>query len=147
MSTLEKLVSDRIEAQVAALSGHVEDIAAMAALIAEGAMPQADVSAFVCPLGFDDKGGESATGYHTQMLEDSIAVVLCVKARGDVKAKKALPTISELKDAVIDAVAGWGPNAAVGVFFVRRGRLVSAEGGLVIYQLDFTLQDQLRIVG
>lgn len=146
MTTLERQVSDRIGAEVAALSGHVEDIAALAVLIAEGALPQADVCAFVCPLGFDDRGGESATGYHTQILEDSIAVILCVKARGDVKARKALPTIGDLKDAVIAAVAGWGPADAAGVFFVRRGRLVSAEGGLVLFQIDFSLTDQLRIV-
>jgi hypothetical protein len=145
VSTLEKLVSDRIDAHVPALTGHVEDIAALAALIAEGAMPQADVCAFVCPLGFDDKGGDSATGYHTQMLEDAVGVILCIKARGDVKAKKALPTIGELKDDVIDAVAGWGPDDAIDVFFVRRGRLLSADKGLVLYQIDFSLTDQLRI--
>ncbi|MDD1534563.1 MULTISPECIES: phage tail terminator protein [unclassified Bradyrhizobium] len=146
MTTLEKQVSDRLGAQVAALTGHVEDIAALAVLIAEGALPNADVCAFVVPLGFDDRGGESATGYHTQILDNAVGVILCIKARGDVKAKKALPTLAELKDAVIAAVAGWGPADAAGVFFVRRGRLLSAEGGLVLYQLDFSQTDQLRIV-
>lgn len=145
MSTLEQLVADRIKDLVPALAGRVEDIAALAALIAADALPQHDVFAFVCPLGFDDKGGRSATGFHTQMIEDAIGVVLGIKARGDAKAKKALPTISELKKAVIEAVAGWGPDDSVNVFFVRRGRLLSADKGLVLYQVDFSLTDQLRI--
>lgn len=146
MTTLVQLVADRIGAQVADLTGHVEGIAQMAALIAQNALPQADVCAFVVPLGFDDRGGDSATGAHTQMLEDSVGVILCIKARGDAKAKKALPTIEQLTNSVVDAVAGWGPAAATGVFRVNRGRLLSFEGGIVLYQLDFTLLDQLRIL-
>lgn len=145
MSTLEQLVTDRIAAQVPALTGRIEDIAELAALIAAGALPQHDQFAFVVPLGFDDRGGESATGFHTQMIEDAVGVVLGIKARGDAKAKKALPTIGELKNGVINAIAGWGPDDTANVFFVRRGRLLSADKGLVLYQLDFSLTDQLRI--
>jgi hypothetical protein len=146
MTTLVQLVADRIWTKVADLAGHVEGIAALAALVAEGALPQHDVCAFVCPLGFDDRGGDSAVNVHTQMLEDAIGVVLCIKARGDAKAKKALPTIDQLTNDVVDAIAGWSPNDAAGVFRVTRGRLLSAEKGLVLYQIDFALLDQLRIV-
>lgn len=145
MSTLEQLVAGRIADQVPALTGRIEDIAELAALIAAGALPQHDIFAFVVPLGFDDKGGESATGVHTQMIEDAIGVILGVKARGDAKAKKALPPIEQLRKDVIQAVAGWGPDDSANVFFVRRGRLLSADKGLVLYQLDFSLADQLRI--
>lgn len=145
-ATLESLVATRIDDEVAALKGRVEDIAALAALIAEGALPQADACAFVCPLGFDDRGGNSIAGAHTQMLDDAIAVIICVKARGDAKARKALPTIGDLRDAITDAVAGWAPAGAMDVFYVKRGRLLSADKGLVLYQLDFSLRDQLRIM-
>lgn len=146
MSTLEQSVTERIANQVPALNGRIEDIAMLAALIAAGALPQHDVFAFVVPLGFDDRGGESATGFHTQMIEDAVGVILGVKARGDAKAKKALPPIGELRTAVVNAVAGWGPDNSADVFYVRRGRLLSADNGLVLYQLDFSLTDQLRIV-
>lgn len=145
MSTLEQLVSERIADQVPALAGRIEDIAELAALIAAGALPQHDVFAFVVPLGFDDKGGGSATGFHTQMIEDAVGVVLGIKARGDAKARKALPTIEQLRKDAVSAVAGWGPDDSANVFFVRRGRLLSADKGLVLYQLDFSLIDQLRI--
>lgn len=144
-TTLEQLVAVRIDDQVAALKGHVEDVAAFATLLAEGALPQAEVCAFVAPSGFDDRGGSSIVGAHTQMLEDVVTVILCVKARGDAKGSKALPTIAELRDDVVACVAGWQP-AGDAVFFVRRGRMVSFEKGLMLYQLDFSLKNQLRIM-
>ncbi|MET4247559.1 hypothetical protein [Bradyrhizobium sp. LA6.7] len=146
MTTLVDSVAQRISAQVPDLAGKIEGILALASLIAAGAMPQREVCAFVVPLGFDDRGAESATGFHTQTLSHGIGVLLCIKALGDAKARKALPTIEDLTADVVEAVAGWGPTGAVGVFTVTRGRLLSADKGLVIYQLDFALLDQLRIV-
>ncbi|WP_315742834.1 MULTISPECIES: hypothetical protein [unclassified Bradyrhizobium] len=146
MTTLVDDVSTRIAATVPALAGRIEGVADLAALIAQGALPQREVSAFVVPLGFDDRGGDSATSAHTQMLEESVGVILCVKALGDVKAQRALPTIDQLTGAVIAAVAGWAPADVAGVLRVSRGRLLSAEKGLVLYQLDFALLDQLRVV-
>lgn len=146
MTTLVDLVAQRIASQVAAL-GAVEFIAELAALMEEGALPQRDVTAYVVPLGFDDRGdGSDTINAHIQMLADSIGVVLCVKARGDVKASKALPKIDELANAVVDAVAGWAPNDEVGVFRVQRGRLVPGGRGIIVYQIDFEIVDQLRIV-
>ncbi|MGJ5203637.1 phage tail terminator protein [Bradyrhizobium sp. HKCCYLR20261] len=146
MTTLVDDVSARIDASVPALAGRIEGVADLAALIAAGALPQREVAAFVVPLGFDDRGGESVTSAHTQVLEESVAVILCIKALGDAKARRALPTIEQLSGAVIAAVAGWAPGDVAGVFRVTRGRLLSAEKGLVIYQIDFALLDQLRIV-
>ncbi|MBW7968119.1 hypothetical protein [Bradyrhizobium sp. BR 10289] len=146
MSTLESLVAVRISDQVPALQGRVDDIAVFAALVEAGALPEHEVCAFVAPLGLDASAGQSAVNVHTQSFEETIAVIIAVKARGDVKAKKALPTIGQLKDDVMNAVTGWAPNNNVGVFNLRRGRLLSALKGLVVYQLEFALLDQLRIV-
>lgn len=145
MTTLVDAVASRISATVGALTERIEGAADLAALISAGAMPQREVTAFVVPLGFDDRGGDSATSAHTQMLEESVGVVLVIKALGDAKARRALPTIEQLTDAVIVAVAGWAPEDVADVFRVKRGRLLSADKGLVIYQIDFALLDQLRI--
>lgn len=145
MTTLIDQVAERIGLLVPQLTGAIDTVADLAALTAENAMPQREVTAFVVPLGFDDRGVKSATGLHTQTLNDTIGVVLCVKALGDAKARRALPTIDALKDGVISAVAGWSPISSIGVFAVSRGRLVSVTKGLVIYQLDFALLKQLRI--
>jgi hypothetical protein len=146
MTELVDSVAQRIDSNVAALTGCIEYIADLAALLAAGAMPQREVCAFVVPLGFDDRGGDSATGLFTQMLQESVGVVLSIKALGDAKARRALPTIGSLKAGVIGAVAGWAPDNVAGVFRVTRGRLLSVDKGLVLYQIDFALLDQLRIV-
>jgi hypothetical protein len=149
MTTLVDLVAQRIDGRVAALAGSVEFIAELAALIEEGALPQRDVTAFVVPLGFDDRSGDSGVSIvnaHVQMLAEAIGVVLCVKARGAVKARAALPKIDDLANAVVDAVAGWAPNDEVGTFRATRGRLIPGAKGLILYQIEFELLDQLRIV-
>ncbi len=146
MTSLVDSVAQRISDSVPDLAGRIEGIADLAFLIASSAMPQREVCAFVVPLGFDDRGGDSATGAHTQMLQNAVGVVLSIKALGDAKARKALPTIETLEKAVVNAVAGWAPEDTAGVFRVTRGRLVSVDKGLVLYQLDFSLLDQLRIL-
>jgi len=147
MTTLEDSVKQRIEATVPQLTGAIDEIADIAALIAAGALPQREVFAFVVPLGFDDVGGgTSAAGVHTQMIKDAVGVVLGIKALGDARAKKSLPTITSLRDAVKQSVAGWAPDNSAGVFNVIKGRLLSVNNGLVLYQLDFALLDQLRIL-
>ncbi|WP_420132609.1 phage tail terminator protein [Rhodopseudomonas sp.] len=140
-------VKERLETEVPALTGKLDYVAELAALTDAGAPPQREVSAFVIPLGADDQGGGGATaaGLHTQTIGETVGVILCIKALGDAKARKALPTIDELGNAVTAALAGWGPEDASGVLMFRRGRLVSVTKGLVVYQLEYTLLDQLRI--
>ncbi len=146
MTALVDSVADRIDDQVAALKGAVQYIADLASLIAANAMPQREVTAFVVSLGFDASDGQSAVNAHTQMLSRAIGVVLAVKSLGDAKAQRAVPKIDVLEKAVINAVAGWAPDDVVGGFMVTKGRLVSVESGLVLYQIDFSLKDQLRII-
>lgn len=144
--SLVAAVKDRIASVVSALEGKLDTVADLAALVQEGALPQREVTAFVVPLGFDARGGESATGLHTQMLNRAVGVVLCIRTHGDATARRSLPTIDGLERDVVAAVAGWAPDDVAGVFAVTRGRLVSVAAGLVIYQLDFELLDQLRIL-
>ncbi|MFH0299821.1 hypothetical protein AAFX91_21820 [Bradyrhizobium sp. 31Argb] len=145
--TLVDLVAQRIESEVPELAGAIEGIAELAALVEQEALPQRDVAAFVVPLGFDNRGGDqSSVNVHIQILAEAVGVVLCIKARGDVKASKALPKIDALVQKVITKLAGWAPDDAVGVFYATRGRLIPGGKGIILYQIDFELMDQLRIV-
>src|SRR5438270_3591940 len=146
MTTLVDSVATRIDDQVAVLKGAVQYVADLAALIAANAMPQREVTAFVVPSGFDGSEGQSTVNAHTQMLNRAVSVVLAVKALGDAGADKAVPRIDVREKAVLAAVAGWAPDNTVGVFNAIKGRLVSIESGIVLYQIDFALKDQLRIV-
>lgn len=139
-----KTVADRLKAEVTQF-GAVELLADLATLVKENALPQQDVSAFVVPLGFDDRGGRSASGIYTQMIATTIGVIVCVKSYGDAAGASKLPALDQLVSAVVDTLAGWAPDDVVGVFEVLRGRLLSVTSGLMIYQVEFALTDQLRI--
>ncbi|RJG46439.1 hypothetical protein [Mesorhizobium sp. DCY119] len=127
------------------LKGRVEAAAEMSELIRRKALPQASPFAFVLPLGLHARSeGDASTGAFTQMVDEVFGVVLFVRASGDITGGKAMPTIDATVWAIIDAVCGWGPDEAIGVFHLRRGQLLSVEAGAVIYQLDFALQQQVR---
>ncbi|WP_157384471.1 phage tail terminator protein [Nitratireductor soli] len=144
------LVADlvgRIEAGVSTLAGRTETAAELSELIRRKALPQASPFAFVLPLGLHAHGrGEAGAGAFIQAVDEAFAVILFARASGDITGGKALPGIDALVWAVIEAICGWGPDDAIGVFHLRRGQLLSAEAGAVIYQLDFGLQQQVRIV-
>lgn len=138
-------VITRIEAEVPGLAGRTKEAADLAELIRQKALPQAAATAFVLPLGLRPRGeGEAGTGSFTQMLDETVSVVLVVRSAGDVTGAKALPKIGDLIDALIAAIPGWGPDAAIGVFRLARGQLLSAAAGAVQYQLDFAIQTQVR---
>ena len=143
--TLVADVKTRIDAQVAALTGRVDEVADLAALVAANALPQRMPWSSVVPLGVDGGEADAVTGLYRQNVSEVIGVVMIAEALGDPKARRGLATIDTLKDAVIAALAGWRPAGALGVFTLRRGRLVSVNNGTVIYQLEFALKDQLRI--
>ena len=96
-------------------------------------------------LGFDGGRADAVTGMFRQDLTEVIGVVLIVQALGDPKALRAQATVDTLKIDIVNAVAGWRPEDAIGVFEARRGRLVSVTEGAVIYQIEFGLNTQLRI--
>lgn len=136
-------VTDRLNAQVADLNGKAEPVAHLADLMASGRLP-ANASAIVVPLGF--KGGKpsDATGLFTQPLNEVIGVLLIASAHGQ-PGQKALRRISPLIREVVSTLAGWGPEDVSGVFQVERGKLLSLHQGRLVFQIDFSITDQLRI--
>lgn len=144
--TLIADVKTRIEAEVDELTGRIEEVADLAELVRRQALPQKSPAGFVIPLGFNARSADDGVvGLYRQMLDEVVGVVLVVEALGDPKAKRAIATIDTLTQAVLDAVCGWAPDGAIDDFRAQRGRLVSVTAGVVIYQLDFAVQRQLRI--
>lgn len=137
----------RIEERVEALAGRVEGAAELAELIRQNAWPQASPAAFVIPLGLTALSqGDAAAGAFTQAVGEMWGVLLVVRAAGDITGAKAWPKIDELVWQVIAAVCGWAPDDQTGVFRLARGGLVGASAGRVSYQLDFVIEDQVRII-
>jgi hypothetical protein len=132
---------------VAALAGRVKGAAELSELTRTGQMPAASPFAFVLPLALTARSpGEAGAGAFVQAIDETIAVLLAVRTAGDAAGGKAVAALDALVEAVIAAVAGWGPDSEPGVFRLARGALVSANAGLVLYQIDFSCQRQLRIV-
>jgi hypothetical protein len=138
-------VITRIDDEVPALKGRVEGAAELAALVREDALPQVMPAAFVVPVGLQGGRADAVSGLFRQNYVEVVGVVLIVAAAGDATGALALPELQDLVGAGVTAVCGWAPDAAVGVFELRRGALVSLNAGAVIYQLDFGINSQLRI--
>lgn len=135
----------RIESRVTDLAGRVEGAAEMAALVRENALPDFTPAAFVLPLGQRPGSADVVTPLYRQPVVETIGIVLMVSAPGDVSGESALPTIRQLSDAIILALAGWQPPGGEDVMVFARGTLLSMQQGTVVYQTDFTLQSHLRI--
>ncbi len=139
-------VISRIGAKVAPLAGRVEGAAELTELVREDALPNITPAAYVLPLGLRGGQPDAAAGLFRQAFEAFVGVVLVIDSAGDVTGAGALPTMDELVDQVVAAMCGWGPgNAVGGVFQLSRGALVSLSRGTIIYQLDFAIEDMLRI--
>ena len=80
-----------------------------------------------------------------------VSVVLCKRVSGDPTGSKAIDEMKTFAEHAIKAIAGWEPPVAegeaepIGVFEFAQGELVGAVDSTLVFQLDFRLNDQLRI--
>ncbi len=134
-----------IEAHVADLAKRVEGAAELSGLVKQNALPPVTPAAFVLPLGLRGSEPDASAGLFRQTYDEVVGVVLVIEAPGDATGRAALPTMHALAMQVVLAVCGRAPSDQVGVFRLLRGALISLSAGTIIYQLDFAIQDQLRI--
>jgi hypothetical protein len=142
-------VMARLGAKVPELSGRMLPAADLAKLIADGKLPAAPVAGFVVPGGLRPQSkGDAAAGAFTQMIDEVIALVLVVKAAGDVSGAKSMPKLDQLVENCLAALSGWQPSlkGIAGVMRLSRGQFLSMNGGSMFYQLEFSLQRQIRIL-
>lgn len=139
-------VIDRIGEEVPALAGRVEGALELAALLAENVMPQSTPHAYVVPLGLRGGRPSSATGFFTQEYQDTLGVLFFMNSSGDPTGARVMADVGEIGMAIVNAIAGWAPDEDVlGVYILARADLVSLRDGMVIYQIDFALDKQLRL--
>lgn len=139
-------IIDRLQA-IAPLAGRVQGAARLADLQARNGTPQASPAAFV--IGSALRGGPAdvMTGMFRQALDRMVSVILFVRLAGDGTGAAGGVELEPLVEQVVTRVCGWAPEGAIGVFRLQRGELIAFAGGLATYQLDFVLDDQLRITG
>lgn len=139
-------VRDRIREEVPQLAD-VLGALDLAALLRPGGMTQARTpAAYVAPLGQQGSAAEDVAGGFIQGLAETVGVLLLFRDT-NAAADRHLSEVEDLILAVTRAVAGWAPPDCPGVFRLARGYRVAADPGSFAYALDFTVQDQLRIIG
>lgn len=136
---------------IAGIGGRWEPAARLSDLLARNQAPQVTPAGFILPLGL--RGGQvvDASGAYIQKLAETLGIILVVRSAGDATGAKATDALEPLIVAVVTRIVGWVPPSrwrreeAIGQFTLARGELVSLSAGTAIYQLDFALEDQLRI--
>lgn len=139
-------VSARIEDQVPALAGRFEAAARLAQLVERGQAPERTPAAYA--LFGELQGGQAAAGpgLYRQDYREVVAVVLFERAADDRRGGKAGDKLTPLVTDVIEAVCGWGPGGGIGgVFTLAQAGFVGFVGSALVYQIEFALNDQLRI--
>lgn len=136
----------RLQSEIEELNHRVQGAGDLSELMASNRLPQSEIGAFVIPLGLASRGAESMAGAHVQSLNEVIGVLLTLRASGR-EGKDVLSDLRGFVLRIINAIAGWVPNEnAMGVFNFTRGQVISQRSGTFVYQLEFTISDQLRIL-
>lgn len=138
-------VRARVEEFVPELANRLEGAGRFAELIENNRLPQQTPAGFVLPGGLTGGTAQASVGMFVQNFRETVIVVVVVRVAGDALAMRAIDEASPIIRKVVNAVAGWGPADAPGIFVLERGELVGAKDGALVFQIDFSLDDQLRI--
>lgn len=138
-------VRARVEAQVPSLVGRLGNAAGFADLVERNQLPQVTPAGYVMPGGLRGGAPDAAAGLFRQNFDLIVIVVLVVRVAGEALGARAIDEITPLAEDTIRAVAGWAPADAMGVFQLAQAELVGAKDNALVFQIDFALNDQLRI--
>lgn len=139
-------VRERIAARVPTIAGRLGNAGDFANLVEHNRLPQVTPAGYVLPGGLRGGPADVVTGLFRQGFDEVVSVVLVSRVAGDPLASAAIDEISPLVRSTIEAVAGWAPDDAIGVFQLAQGELVGARDSALVFQIDFALNDQLRII-
>lgn len=134
----------RIEARVPEIK-RFGSAADFAAVVANNRLPTTTPIAYVLFSGLQGGKPSASAGIFLQSYDEVLTVILADRITADPTGDKALKDIAPLVAKVVEAVCGWGPDDASGVFVLRGAELVGAKDSQLIFQIEFTLDDQLRI--
>lgn len=138
-------VMERLADRVPELRGRLYAAADLQAILSGAAAAPQGVSAHVLPAALSARGGESAAGLFTQIVDEVVSVLVVYRHAG-AAGERAAPEIRDMRMRIIAALAGSAPDDTAGDFVFRAARLQPPlPGGTLLDQIDFSIQDQLRI--
>ncbi|QPT09875.1 hypothetical protein [Sphingomonas paucimobilis] len=130
---------------IAALQGRIYGAAKLEELARTGGLAQVTPAAYTLGLGVVGGDPDAASGLYRQSVVWLEGVVLVVRSAGDATGAAGLQQLRPLIHATIEAIAGLDPPDSPGVWRLVKGELFSLQAGCLTYQLDFAIDDQLRI--
>ncbi|GHC22305.1 hypothetical protein GCM10007291_22140 [Gemmobacter nanjingensis] len=135
-----------LKAEVPALQRRVYAAADLANLMRSDAPPTLTPCAHVIPTGIAVLPNTTVvTGAYVQGIDWGIAVVLSLRAHDQNGERLAMNDAQPLIKQVALKLAGWNPAENLGVLMFRGAQLRAFARGIAIYEINFTLSDQLRI--
>lgn len=137
-------IIDRLQARVPDL-GAIEGAVELAAMMASKPQVHAKPRAHVVPMGLRGGQAQSGTGDFSQDVDVAFTVFLTLAAVADRRGAKVASDVHALQITVIEALCGWGPEDAVGVVRLLRAAPIDLRPGVLVYAIEFAIQDQLRI--
>ena len=134
----------RLKSEIPDLGNRVQGAADLAALMQRGAVPTVTPTAFVLPAGIGAGKVDAMTGAYRQNIVRRYSVALCLTSR-DRTGERALDEAESLIEAIVAALVGWdGDSEAVGVLTLVRVSLIRFAEGVATYEIQFSIEDQLR---
>lgn len=134
----------RLKAEVTTLRS-VEGAKSFLALMKSRALPQVTPAAHVLPTGIQGGRADAISGAFTQGIRESVAVILTIRSN-DRLGEGAIDDIDGLIHTIVAAIAGWAPGNETGVFELVRAQPLNVDANAFVYQIEFAIQDQLRIL-
>lgn len=135
----------RLKSNAPSFNGRIEGAGSFAAMIQAKRLPYITPAAHVVPVSMTGGKADAATGAYTQDTTETFGVIFTIRS-GDPIGGDRLEPIDAIKSEVINAIAGWAPSDEIGVFQFVSGRMQNIADGALIYEVDFRINDQLRIL-
>lgn len=137
-------VITRLQASVTGLRT-IKPAADLVQLMAQNQLPQHTPAAHVVASALTGGAVDSQAGMFRQSIDEQVSVLLSfrnVQGPGG----NVVDQLDTILWAVIEALCGWGPDDVIGTFRLQRGRVVNMAAGTLVYQIDFAIGNQLRIL-
>lgn len=146
MSIVSDVVA-RIEALVPTLAGRVGTAFDLGLLMGREIRLAASPHCWVLPGAIVGQQEQGIVGAYRQTISRQVSVVIAMRAH-DGQGAADRPDLEALIAEVMSALAGYEPPSiaasARGTMTLVRGDLVSIRSGIVIYALDFAVEDEWR---
>lgn len=124
--------------------GRVRRAGDLAALMRSGMAQEPVLQAHVLPSSFRGGDPSAAAGVFIQPLFRGVTVILTYPGE-ELTAPRDSDALELLVVATMREIAGRAGEGTPGVFRFVAGQILTMQGGTIVYRLDFSITDQLRI--